>query len=137
MTSNSPIPFDDRFNFQTKNTMAKKLWLTSICCVGMLSLGGVAYAADTKATLDAASPCMPPEYPRASLANEEKGLVVLGVLVGVDGKAGEIKVEKSSSYRNLDRAASAAFAKCKFKPAIKDGKPDAQWTTINFEFKLD
>ena len=117
--------------------MTKKLVAASLCWVGLLGLGGMAHAADTKAVLDASSACTPPEYPRASLANEEKGVVVLGVMVGVDGKAGEIKVEKSSGYRNLDRAASAAFAKCKFKPAVKDGKPDAQWTTINFEFKLD
>ena len=117
--------------------MTSKLFVASICWVGLFGFGVTAYAADTKAGLDAAVPCTPPEYPRASLSNEEKGVVVLGVLVGVDGKAGEIKVEKSSGYRNLDRAATAAFAKCKFKPAIKDGKPDPQWTTINFEFKLD
>jgi len=117
--------------------MVKKI-LMAISCFGvLLSVGSVAFAADTKAGLDASSPCAPPDYPRASLANEEKGVVVVGVLVAVDGKAVETKVEKSSSFRNLDRAAAAAFSKCKFKPATKDGKPDQQWTTINFEFKLE
>lgn len=117
--------------------MAIKLLVASICWVGLFGFGGIAHAADTKAGLDTSSPCAPPEYPRASLANEDKGVVVLGVLVGADGKAGEIKIEKTSGFRNLDRAATAAFVKCKFKPATKDGKPDPQWTTITFEFKLE
>lgn len=117
--------------------MAKKVFAAMVVCSALFGFGSVALAADSKAALDSSSPCTPPDYPRASLANEEKGVVVVGVLVAVDGKAVETKVEKSSSFRNLDRAAAAAFAKCKFKPAVKDGKPDQQWTTINFEFKLE
>lgn len=117
--------------------MVKKLCVAVSCLGALLGGGGLAFAADTKAGLDASAPCAPPEYPRASLSNEEKGVVVVGVLVAVDGKAVETKVEKSSSYRNLDRAAAAAFSKCKFKPASKDGKPDQQWTSITFEFKLE
>ena len=103
----------------------------------MFALCGAAVAADSKAALDSSSPCAPPEYPRASLSNEEKGIVNVSVLVGVDGKAMETKVEKTSSYGKLDRAAVSAFSKCKFKPATKDGKADQQWVTISFEFKLD
>ena len=103
----------------------------------MFALGGVAVAADNKAALDSSSPCTPPEYPRASLSNEEKGVVNVSFLVGVDGKVIESKVEKTSGYVKLDRAAVSAFSKCKFKPAIKDGKAEQQWATINFEFKLD
>ena len=117
--------------------MATKFLTTLTQCLVMLALGGAAVAADTKAALDSSSACAPPEYPRASLSNEEKGVVLVGVLIGVDGKAMETKVEKTSGYRNLDRAAASAFSKCKFKPASKDGKADQQWATISFEFKLD
>jgi protein TonB len=117
--------------------MAKKFLTALTQCLVLLTLNGTVMAADTKAVLDASSPCAPPEYPRASLSNEEKGLVVVSVLVGVDGKAVETKVEKSSGYRNLDRAATAAFGKCKFKPATKDGKADQTWASISFEFKLE
>ena len=117
--------------------MAKKVFAMVMVFGAVMGLSNVATAADSKAALDSSSPCSPPDYPRASLANEEKGVVIVGVLVAVDGKAVETKVEKSSSFRNLDRAAAAAFAKCKFKPAVKDGKADQQWTSINFEFKLE
>jgi periplasmic protein TonB len=117
--------------------MGKKLLTALAQCLVLLTLGSAVMAADTKATLDSTSPCAPPDYPRASLSNEEKGVVLVGVLVSVDGKAVETKVEKSSGYRNLDRAAATAFGKCKFKPASKDGKPDQQWASISFEFKLE
>jgi periplasmic protein TonB len=103
----------------------------------LLALTGAVQANDTKAIVDSSSPCAPPEYPRASLSNEEKGVVSVGVLVGVDGKVVETKVEKSSGYRGLDRAATTAFGKCKFKAATKDGKADQQWASIIFEFKLE
>ena len=55
----------------------------------------------------------------------------------MSGKAMETKLEKTSGYRNLDRAAASAFSKCKFKPASKEGKVDLQWAAISLEFKLD
>lgn len=64
-------------------------------------------------------------------------VVLVGVLVGMSGKAMETKLEKTSGYRNLDRAAASAFSKCKFKPASKEGKVDLQWAAISLEFKLD
>ena len=103
----------------------------------VLVLSGQVFAADTSPSLDSSTPCAPPEYPRASLANEEKGIVVLAITVGADGKAVDVKVEKSSGFRKLDLAASTSFVKCKFKFGTKDGKPDQQLVSIKFEFKLD
>ena len=102
-----------------------------------LVLSAPVFAAETPPSLDSSTPCVPPEYPRASLANEEKGIVALVITVGVDGKAVEAKVVKSSGFRKLDAAASSSFLKCKFKPGTKDGKPDQQSVSIKFEFKLD
>jgi protein TonB len=109
----------------------------TLLALGLLAAAQAALAGDTKPSLDSSAPCPPPEYPRASLANEEKGLVVLALLIGPDGKVMESKVEKSSGFRNLDKAALGGFSKCKFKPGTKDGKPDQVWMNLQFDWKLD
>ncbi|MCH8623131.1 energy transducer TonB, partial [Undibacterium sp. TS12] len=45
-----------------------------------------------------------PEYPRASLRNEETGTVQLSVLIGADGSVSDVKIDKSSGFRGLDNA---------------------------------
>lgn len=95
------------------------------------------FAADVKPTLDSSAPCPTPEYPRTSLANEEQGTVVLGILVAPDGKVADSKIEKSSGHRALDKATVSTFAKCKYKPGTKDGKLDQVWVNQAFEWKLD
>ncbi|MFZ6747326.1 TonB family protein, partial [Undibacterium sp. JH2W] len=42
-----------------------------------------------------------PEYPRASLRNEETGTVALSVLIGADGSVADVKIDKSSGFRGL------------------------------------
>ncbi|MGV3742385.1 MAG: energy transducer TonB, partial [Burkholderiaceae bacterium] len=46
-----------------------------------------------------------PEYPSASRRMREEGTVHLDVNVTVDGKAGELRIRKSSGYARLDEAA--------------------------------
>lgn len=94
-----------------------------------------AFAAD--ATLDTKAPCERPAYPRASLANEEQGTVILAFLIGTDGNVVDSKVEKSSGFKNLDKAAQKALAACKWKPATKDGKPEQAWTKMEYVWKLE
>jgi protein TonB len=127
------------FDFDWKHTMTNtltSLLRATVLTLPLLATAQLALAADTKPVLDSASPCPPPEYPRASLAAEEQGAVVLGLLIGVDGKVVEAKTEKSSGFRNLDKAAQGGFAKCKFKPGTKDGKPEQMWMSMQFEWKL-
>lgn len=102
--------------------------------VAALSFSAV--ASETPPSMDAKS-CTPPVYPKASLMNEETGTVVLGFLVSTDGKVSESKVEKSSGFKGLDKAALNALSLCKFKPGTKDGKPEQAWTKVNFDWKLD
>ncbi len=110
--------------------------------MGTLMLGGMvwagtALASDSPAALDPKAPCEKPTYPRASLVNEEKGTVLMGFLVAVDGKVVESKIEKSSGFKNLDRAAMNALSQCKFKPAAKDGKPEQGWAKVEYTWKLE
>ncbi|WP_211466439.1 TonB family protein, partial [Collimonas silvisoli] len=48
--------------------------------------------------------CEKPEYPRTSLRNEEEGVVTVKLTIGADGNVVDSAVEKSSGFRDLDRA---------------------------------
>lgn len=84
-----------------------------------------------------ASGCEKPKYPRASLLAEETGMVMLALLVGADGRVTDAKIEKSSGYPRLDKAALEALSLCKFKPGTVDGKPEPGWAKLSYEWKLN
>ena len=98
-------------------------------------VSGAAMAAETPATFDA-SKCKA-EYPKASLMNEEQGTVSMSFLVNADGSVAESKLEKTSGFKNLDRAALKSIAACKFKPGTKDGAPAQTWTKVDYSWRLD
>ncbi len=101
--------------------------------IAMLSLLSVsAFAADKQATLDPKVPCAI-EYPKASLMNEEKGTVVMSLLIAADGKVLESKMTKSSGFKNLDKAATSSILKCKFQPSANG----QQWQAMEYVWKLD
>jgi periplasmic protein TonB len=79
------------------------------------------------------STCSKPEYPRASLVNEEQGTVTLAFLISPDGAVVESKVEKSSGFKNLDKAAQKALSVCKFKVKVKE----QTWTKLDYVWKLE
>lgn len=76
------------------------------------------------------------DYPKASLMNEEQGNVSMAFLVGTDGTVVDAKVERSSGYKNLDKAALKAISACKFKPGTKDGALAQTWTKVDYDWKL-
>jgi protein TonB len=100
----------------------------------LAAVGSVATAAETPAIFDAKS-CKA-EYPKASLMNEEQGVTSMAFLVSADGKVLESKLEKTSGFRSLDKAAITAITACKFKPGSKDGKPDSTWTKVEYSWTL-
>ena len=83
------------------------------------------------------STCALPEWPKASLRNEETGTVKLQFLIGTDGRVADSKVVKSSGFRDLDKAAVVGISKCKFKPGMVDGKPEQAWMTMEYVWKLE
>ena len=106
-------------------------------CIAVMTLtaaGNVAMAAETPAMFDAKN-CKA-EYPKASLMNEEQGIVSMAFLVSADGKVLESKLEKTSGFKSLDKAALSAITACKFKPGSKDGKPDSTWTKVDYNWTL-
>lgn len=80
-----------------------------------------------------------PDYPRASLRNEETGTTVLLVTVGGDGTVTDVKVDKSSGFRGLDNAVRAQLmsGSCKNKPGTVDGKPQVTQSKVAYVWKLD
>ena len=100
-----------------------------------LALSGMAAAAEVPASFDAKS-CKA-EYPKASLMNEEQGTVSMSFLVNADGTVAESKLDKTSGFKNLDKAAMKSISACKFKPGTKDGAPAQTWTKVDYAWKLD
>lgn len=77
-----------------------------------------------------------PNYPDVSRRFGEEGIVRLRVLVGVDGRAHEVTVERSSGYRRLDKAALDAVRRWRFVPGTRGGVPEAMWYIVPVEFVL-
>lgn len=92
------------------------------------------FAAEVPATFDAKN-CKA-EYPKASLVNEEQGAVSMSFLVSAEGQVVDSKVEKTSGYKNLDKAAVKAISACKFKPGMKDGAVAQTWTKVDYVWSL-
>lgn len=84
-----------------------------------------------------ANACQKPEYPRASLRAEEQGTVTLSFLIGTDGRVVDSKVEQSSGFPALDKAARNGLSLCKFKPGTTDGKPEQSWMKMQYVWKLE
>jgi protein TonB len=106
-----------------------------LAAVTLALAAGAAAAAEVAATFDPAK-CKA-EYPKASLMNEEQGTVTMSFLVSADGSVIESKLEKTSGFKNLDKAALKSLAACKFKPGTKDGAPAQTWAKVDYAWKLD
>lgn len=100
---------------------------------------GLAPRADPVRTAAVVNPaqCEKPEYPSASRRMEEEGTVHLRFLVGTDGRVIQSEVEKSSGFKRLDEAARAALARCQFRPATVDGKPEQAWASMRYTWRLE
>ena len=107
---------------------------TVIAAFLLSATSAAAMAAEVPASLDAKN-CKA-EYPKASLVNEEQGDVTMSFLVSADGKVVDSKVDKSSGFKNLDKAALKAITACKFKPGTKDGSVAQTWTKVDYSWKL-
>ncbi|MES2117206.1 MAG: energy transducer TonB [Pseudomonadota bacterium] len=112
----------------------KKISTSIIAAILLSGASAAAFAGEVPASFDAKN-CRA-EYPKASLMNEEQGNVSMAFLVAADGTVVDSKVEKSSGYKNLDKAAIKAISACKFKPGTKDGAVAQTWTKVDYDWKL-
>ena len=72
-----------------------------------------------------------PDYPSDAMRRNESGTVVVRITVDSDGKPDDIEVVRSSRSRALDRAATQAARRWRFRPG------QAGSVEVPFEFKLD
>ena len=76
-----------------------------------------------------------PEYPRLAQTAGMEAVVWVKALVDKNGSVRDAMVLKSSgSKAGFDEAAVKAAFKCKFKPAIQNGRPVAVWVSYQVEF---
>jgi protein TonB len=115
--------------------MSNKKFVLSLAALLVSGVAGSAFAGESPATFDA-SKCKV-EYPKASLMNEEQGTTSMSFLINADGSVADSKLDKSSGFKGLDKAAMKGLAACKFKPGTKDGAPAQTWTKVDYAWKLD
>jgi len=81
-----------------------------------------------------ANACEKPQYPISSFRNGEEGVVVVSMLVGADGRVKDSRIEKSSGYKELDKATRAALSLCVFKPGTLDGNAAEMWVPFSYKW---
>lgn len=79
----------------------------------------------------------PPRYPAIAIRRHWEGVVVLRILVGEDGRARVVRIERGSGRAPLDDAARKQVLKhWLFSPAMRDGRPVQAWGTVPVHFIL-
>ena len=76
-----------------------------------------------------------PEYSEEARRMKYQGDVVLAIIVGADGRARNIHVQRSLGM-GLDEKAISAVTQWRFAPAMKDGHPVAVQVSIEVNFRL-
>lgn len=76
-----------------------------------------------------------PDYPESARKHKIQGTCVLGVTVDECGTVRDVHVTRSTDKR-LDQNAIEAVKQWRFKPAMKDSKPVAVFTSVQVEFRL-
>jgi protein TonB len=79
----------------------------------------------------------PPKYPPQAVRQRHEGTVVLLVLVGVDGAPKDIKVDQSSGFRELDKAAEDAARNWRFNPGKRGGAAVEGYARVPVTFNLN
>lgn len=121
-------------------------WKAAVPVLGMASalLAGCAHSPAQQQVAKVAKPalvefasCAKPVYPKEHLEAGHQGTVTVQFLVNSDGKVADSKIMKSSGYPALDEEPRRALSLCKFKPAMRDGKPVKAWTAVQYVWTLE
>ncbi|UCD65767.1 MAG: energy transducer TonB [Deltaproteobacteria bacterium] len=79
----------------------------------------------------------PPLYPGLARKRGQQGTVILQVLVNKEGRVEDLKIDVSSNFSMLDRAAIKAVKKWLFEPGRKDAEKVVMWVKVPVTFKLN
>lgn len=77
-----------------------------------------------------------PRYPESARRAGAQGTTVLKARVLADGSVGEVLVEQSAGFPDLDAAAVEAVKGWRFAPARRGGQPVSVWVLIPIRFML-
>jgi TonB family protein len=75
-------------------------------------------------------------FPIQAIRNAHEGLVIVLALIGVNGTPTSITIEKSSGWRELDRAAITTVRDWRFTPETVDGVPVEGYARIPINYDL-
>lgn len=78
-----------------------------------------------------------PAYPALSRRLGEQGKVVVRVLIGIDGKAEQVEIRRSSGYDRLDQSALATVRSWRYAPGKRNGIPEAMWFEVPIIYLLE
>jgi protein TonB len=79
----------------------------------------------------------PPVYPASARRRHQEGVVTMQVWVDDKGRAGQIRVTRSSGVAVLDEAAQAAVNNWIFVPAHQGATPVSAWVEVPVRFRLE
>jgi len=77
-----------------------------------------------------------PRYPESARRAGAQGVTTLRVRVLENGRVGEVLVEQSAGFRDLDMAAMEAVKKWLFEPARRGKDPVSVWVMLPVKFEL-
>ena len=103
----------------------------SLCAAAMPA----AAAGSSVARIDT-SACSKPHFPARWMDDANGASVVVGYLVGSDGKVVDSKIVQSSGYLHIDRASERAGARCRFMP-VAGAPADAVWTKVKYSWVVN
>ncbi|MDO5692338.1 MAG: TonB family protein [Pseudomonadota bacterium] len=79
-----------------------------------------------------------PPYPPMSRRLGETGRAVVRVLIGVDGRASQARIQRSSGFERLDQVAlETARDRWRYVPGTRGGVPEAMWFDVPIKFVLE
>ncbi|MBO7412011.1 MAG: TonB family protein [Ottowia sp.] len=78
-----------------------------------------------------------PAYPSMSRRLGETGRSVIRVLVGADGSAKNVRLQRSSGFDRLDQAALDAVRRWRFVPGTRGGVPEDMWFNVPIVWQLN
>ena len=80
--------------------------------------------------------CAAVVHPAALRERGIEGRVHLRVKVGTDGRAQDVQVQTGSGWRLFDDAAQSQARRCRFIPAMQEGRPVESWVEYPVRFTL-
>jgi len=115
---------------------ARRVGAPSVLAIGLLGATSLLAAGTTSpARVDPSQPA-PVIYPTDAQTIGEQGNVVINVHITSAGRPSDVKLARSSGYRDLDTAALQTVLNWHYLPAVRDGDTVSDWTQVNVVYKL-